>query len=173
MKNVIAVLLILISNKVNAQDAASFQKEKMKGLAIWAGTWRGEGWMILQDGKKHLFTQKEVVKSKFDGRVLTVEGSGKDKESGKPVHDALGYFTFDVIKQQYKFTAMTGMGYITDVVPEIIPNEGFVWTLKNSPMGIMKYTIKLTKSEWIEKGEFSKDDGKTWMSNFEMNLKRK
>ncbi|MEO5985127.1 MAG: hypothetical protein ABIP80_06445 [Ferruginibacter sp.] len=171
MKNLIVVLLLLTSIKVDAQNAASIQKERMKGLAIWAGTWRGEGWMILPDGKKHLFTQKEVVNSKFDGRVLTVEGSGKDKETGKPVHDALGYFTFDVIKQQYKFTAMTGMGYITDVVPEII-NEGFVWTLKNSPLGIMKYTIKLSKSEWVETGENSKDDGKTWMSNFEMKLKK-
>lgn len=156
---------------VGAQDASLVRKEKMKALALWTGTWKGEGWMMLSNGEKHFFTQKEIVQSKFDGGVLIIEGYGKDKKSGKPIHDALGFFTFDIIKQQYRFTAMTGTGYNTDVVPEVIA-DGFIWTLNNPRMGIMKYTIKLSKTEWIETGDLSKDDGKTWSSNFEMRLKR-
>ena len=172
MKKLFILTLVLVSMNVKAQDASMLRKDKMKSVALWEGTWRGEGWMMLADGQKHYFTQKEIVKSKFDGGVLMVEGFGKDKETGKAIHDALGFFTYDVIKQQYRFTAMTGSGYNTDVVPEVNA-DGFIWKLTNPRMGITKFTIKLSATEWIEIGEISRDDGKTWTSNFEMTLKRK
>ena len=40
------------------------------------------------------------------------------------------------------------------------------------PMGTTRYTIKLNNIEWIETGEVSRDDGKTWTPNFEMRLKK-
>ncbi len=172
MKKTLITFIILLSLKALAQDAPALQSEKMKSLAIWVGSWKGEGWMLLPNGQKHFFHQIETVTSKFDGRVLNVEGSGKDKETGKAIHDAVGFLTFDVIKQQYRFTAMTGTGYITDVVPQV-NTEGFIWTLNNPRAGIMKYTIKLSKTEWIEIGELTNDGGKTWIKNFEMILKRK
>ena len=63
------------------------------------------------------------------------------------------------------------MGYITDVVPEVKENGGLIWTL-NSPAGIMKFSIQITKTGWIETGEMSRDNGTTWFKNFEMTLKR-
>lgn len=171
MKNTLLLVFALFTLQASAQNAAQNQQEKMKVLSAWAGTWSGEGWMMLPDGKKHQFVQKEVVTSKIDGGALTIDGSGKDKETGKGIHDALGFITFDVIKQQYRFTAMTGMGYITDVVPEVKENGGLIWTL-NSPAGIMKFSIQFNQTEWIETGEISKDKGATWFKNFEMTLKR-
>ncbi len=169
MKNLFFLFLILLSVKASGQNASALQKEKMQALAVWEGNWTGKGWMFAQDGKKHYFTQKEIITSKLGGGVLTVDGNGKDKETGKGIHDALGFITYDVIKQQYRFTAMTAMGYITDVVPEVKPNEGFIWSLPN-PRGTMKFTIKLTKDEWYETGEISTDNGKTWVKTMEMKL---
>lgn len=171
MKQLLLVLILLITVNLYGQDASKLQQEKMKGLSALAGTWEGEGWMILPDTKKHEFIQKETVASKFGGNVLTIDGIGKDKTTGAGIHDALGFITFDVIKQQYRFTAMTGMGYITDAIPEVKANESLVWNL-SYPGTMIKFTIKFSDTDWIETGEVSRDNGKTWFQNFEMRLKK-
>ena len=171
IKVLLSTLITFCALTVFGQPPASIQQEKMKGLQIFAGKWKGEGWMILQDGKKHFFDQTELVTPKFDGGVLMIEGNGNDKESKKPIHDALAYLTYDVSKKQYRFTAMTGMGYITDTTPEVKDNGGYTWSMDN-PKFMVKYTLAVDNGDWYEIGEISTDKGITWKKNFEMRLKK-
>ena len=169
MKNYLLVLFLSVTFKTIAQSPVDIQQQKMKDLLSLAGSWSGSGWMILPDAKKHTFNQTEVVTAKLDGGLLIVEGNGKDSETGKPIHTAIGILTYDNAKQNYRWTAIAS-GFVTDLTP-IVQKDGFIWSL-TTRMGVIRYTIKFTTDEWTEIGELSTDNEKTWTQNFEMHLKR-
>lgn len=171
IKTLLFSLMTICTLSAFGQSPAALQQEKMKGLQFFAGSWKGEGWMIMHDGKKHHFDQTEVVQPKFNGGVLMIEGFGTDQETKKPIHDALAYLTYDVLKQQYRFTAMTGMGYMTDTAPEVKDNVGYTWSMDN-PRYMVKFSLTLDQGDWFEIGEISTDKGVTWIKNFEMRLKK-
>jgi hypothetical protein len=169
MKHYLFILCLLITLKLAAQNPVAIQQEKMSNLQKLVGSWSGTGWIIPADGKKHTFNQTEVVTAKMDGGVLTVDGNGKDSETGKPIHTAFAILTFDNAKQSYRWTAVSS-GYVTDVAPEV-KTDSFVWSLATGN-GTIRYTINFGNGEWVEKGEQSTDNGKTWVQNFEMHLKK-
>ena len=47
------------------------QKEVMK-LDFMIGNWVGEGWMMMQDGKKHTFQQVENIQYKLDKTAILI-----------------------------------------------------------------------------------------------------
>ncbi|MDB4926451.1 hypothetical protein [Mucilaginibacter sp.] len=169
MKKYLIIPCLLITLKLAAQDPVVIQQQKMKDAQLLSGTWAGEGWIIMPDGKKHMFNQTEKVVGKMDGALLTIEGNGKDSETGKSIHNAFAILTYDNGKQAYRWTAVSS-GYLTDVVPDVYPG-GFTWSLRIRT-GTIRYTISYTANEWIEKGDVSTDDGKSWVQNFEMHLKK-
>jgi len=169
MKKIITLVLIFAGYVANAQDAAAERSEKMSHVKFLVGQWKGTGWMLM-DGKKEYFDQTENINAKLDGGVIIVEGLGKVPQTDKVIHNALAILTYDVIKKQYRWTSTTTAGYISDVAPDV-SHEKFVWML-NSRGGKIRYTITLDKGDWLEIGEQSNDDGKTWTQNFEMRLKK-
>nr|WP_294793677.1 hypothetical protein [uncultured Mucilaginibacter sp.] len=169
MKKIITLLLIFAGYAAHAQDAAAERSEKMSLVKFLVGQWKGSGWMLVE-GKKEYFDQTENISAKLDGGVIIVEGMGKVPQTGRIIHNALAILTYDVIKKQYRWTSTTTAGYISDVAPDV-SREKFVWTLNNRG-GKLRYTITLDKGDWLEIGEQSNDDGKTWTQNFEMRLKK-
>jgi len=169
MKKLLTILLLLAGYAAHAQDAVAERLEKMSHVKFLAGQWKGTGWMLI-DGKKEWFDQTENINTKLDGGVIMVEGMGKVPQTGRVIHNALAMLTYDVVKKQYRWTSTTTAGYITDIVPEV-SHEKFVWML-SSRGGKIRYTISLDKGDWLEIGEQSNDDGKTWTQNFEMRLKK-
>jgi hypothetical protein len=169
MKKILTLILLMAGYAAHAQDAATERLEKMNHVKFLVGQWKGSGWMLI-DGQKQYFDQTENINAKLDGGVIIIEGMGKVPQTGRVIHNALAMLTYDVAKKQYRWTSTTTSGYVSDVAPDV-SREKFVWML-SSRAGKIRYTITLDKGDWLEIGEQSNDDGKTWTQNFEMRLKR-
>ena len=169
MKKILILILLMAGYAAHAQDAAAERLEKMSNVKFLVGQWKGTGWMLI-DGKKQYFDQTENINAKLDGGVIIVEGMGKVPQTGRVIHNALGMLTYDVAKKQYRWTSTTTSGYISDVAPDV-SHEKFVWMLSGRA-GKIRYTITSDKGDWLEIGEQSNDEGKTWTQNFEMRLKK-
>lgn len=182
---VVGSILLVLSGSVPAQNSSvsqtknvnSFaasvgkQQEAMKKLDFLVGNWRGNGWIMLGANKRETFTIDETVQTKLDGLIVLIEGVGKNDD--RIVHNALGLLSYDAEKQKYVWEAFTKMGNRVETAPEISLNK-FVWGFSNPQIGgEVRYTITLNeKGNWHEIGEFSRDGGKTWFKNFEMELQK-
>ena len=148
-------------------------KENIKKLHILEGLWKGEAWMINRDREKEYIIQTEKVQLKQNGRVITIDGTGIDKESlrSKPtvVHDAFAVIYFDEEKQKIQMLAFNrGRHVITE--PQIGEQGSLVWGFTVPNMGKVRYTLRLNEQgQWYEIGEVSRD-GVQWFQNFEMTL---
>jgi hypothetical protein len=179
MKNVhlLGLLLIgMISSQVSAQPSEAVAKEKMKPFAHWAGHWTGEGSMQMGPGEPSKSTVDEYLEFKLDGAVLQIEGIGKapdaEKES-KIVHNALAILYYDQSTNQYKFNTFLKDGRNAMAWFNILGEGKYQWGF-DVPSGKIRYSITIdpVANKWNEVGEFSNDNGTTWMKFFEMNLKK-
>ena len=170
------MLVVLISHTISAQPSEAVAKEKMKAFAHWAGHWQGEGFMQMGPGPLKKSNVDEHLEFKLDGTVMLIEGIGKSLEAGnenKIVHHALAVLSFDQTKNEYKFDSYLKDGRSTQAWLNIIEEGKYQWGF-DVPNGKIKYSITLdtSKKNWNEIGEFSNDNGATWMKFFEMNLKK-
>lgn len=171
MRTFITLFFLLTGSLAKAQDPVAVRHEKMSKVLFMVGNWEGKGWMLM-NGKKEYFDQTEKITTKLDNAVVIIEGMGKVPETGAVIHNALAFLTYDTGKKQYRWTSTTTRGGNTiDIIPEVADNK-FVWTIDSPVSGKIKYTITLDKGDWLEIGEISKDDGKTWTQYFEMRLKK-
>jgi len=85
------------TNRITNVD--SLHRAEMKKLHFLKGQWKGEAWIMTQSQEKQYIIQTENVELKQNGLVLTIQGTGIDKESltTKPrmVHDAYAILYFD------------------------------------------------------------------------------
>ena len=179
MKNfhLIGVMLIgMISAQVSAQPSETIAKEKMKPFAHWAGHWTGEGSMQMGPGEPAKSIVDEYLEFKLDGALLQIEGIGKtpiaEKES-KVVHNALAILYYDQATNQYKFDTFLKDGRNAIAWFNILAENKYQWGF-DTPAGKVRYSITIdpAANKWNEVGEFSNDNGTTWMKFFEMNLKK-
>lgn len=72
-------ILFLLCNSILAQESKenTKQKEEMAKISFLAGEWKGSGWIMRQDRKKHFFEQSERVVLTLDGTAIFIEGVGK------------------------------------------------------------------------------------------------
>ncbi len=180
MKNIALVCLVLaglISSKINAQPTEQVGKEKMKAFASWAGKWHGEGAMQMGPGEPKKTTVDETIELKLDGMILLIEGIGKaidpQTSENKVVHHALAILSFDQSTNVYKFNTYLKDRKSADAWFSIVKENNYQWGF-DTPGGKIKYSITIdhAKNLWKEIGEFSRDNGLTWMKFFEMNLKK-
>ena len=178
MKNVSLVCLMLaglLGNKLFAQSSEAVAKEKLKAFTHWTGHWQGQGSMQMGPGSLKTSTVDEYLEFKLDGTVLLVEGIGKSVEGSenKVVHHALAVLSFDQTTNQYKFNTFLKDGRSAEAWFKIVEENKYQWGF-DTPNGKIKYSINLdaSKKTWNEIGEFSNDNGTTWMKFFEMNLKK-
>ena len=69
------------------------QLAELKKAAFLEGTWKGTGWILLQQGKREDFTQTERVVFKLGGLVLQIDGEGR-KATGELIHPAYATMAF-------------------------------------------------------------------------------
>ncbi len=163
MRN-IAVLLVALFTAIPL-----FAADEMRRLDFLAGEWKGEAWAQMGPEKKEHILQHERVQPKLGGQVLLVEGLGKSPE-GKVVHDALAVISWNEEKKTYRFATWVAGRPEGETTLDLIGPNTAVWAME-TPRGRMRYTIRLIeKGEWNEIGEFSRDDGATWLKFFEMTL---
>jgi hypothetical protein len=148
------------------------QREAMKKVDFLVGQWKGEGWMEFAPDQRRTFKGTEVVQSKLDGLLLTVEGLHRGKVGDKEdvvVHNAFGLLSYDDKGKRYRFQAFTGRGDFEDTEAKVTEKE-MVWGMKIPQFGDVRFTVKLDdKGRWFEVGEVSQD-GKEWRKFFEMTL---
>jgi hypothetical protein len=181
MKTVLLICSMLAglgAANVMAQQASEvIAKEKMKPFTFWAGHWQGQGFTQMGPGPSKQSTVDEHLEFKLDGTVMLVEGIGRSvdaqtKES-KVIHHALAILSFDQNTNKYKFNSFLKDGRSTQAWLNIVEENKYEWGF-DVPNGKIKYTIIIdaTNKTWNEVGEFSNDNGSTWMKFFEMNLKK-
>ena len=173
-----ALILLLLTGMFTdsvAQPSANIAKEKMKLFAFWEGRWHGEGSMQMGSGPAKKTTVDETLQFKLDGTLMLIEGVGKSldpqtKES-TIVHHAMAILSFDQPSDQYKFNTYLKDGRSTPAILKVIEQNKYEWGF-DSPNGKVKYiiTIDPAKNTWNEIGEFSNDNGTSWIRFFEMNL---
>lgn len=166
----IALIALFGAMKTNVSTAqtGTTDKEKMKPLTSWVGTWKGEGWSVDQSRQRTEFTVEEKVEPRLDGRVMMSEGIGKNKSNGETGFHAVGVFYYNNEKRTYEVKSFLDNGNMT-LAQAIINDEGqFIWGF-DVPGGKVQYTITLTENTWNEKGAFVMASGQEFPI-MEMNL---
>jgi len=149
-------------------EAAEAKRSEMKKLDGLVGQWSGSGWTMREKGRE-TFTGTETVQRKLNGLALLVEGNFKDKD-GAIVHETLAVLSPNTKTKNYDFRTYLANGINGEHELKAVGGS-WQWGFQ-IPNGIIRYDIKIENDTWIEIGEMSRDDGKTWIKFFEMNLKR-
>ena len=124
------------------------QKTAMKKLAFLTGKWSGDASVQRGPGEPLKIRQSEEIAYRLDGSILIIEGTGRDRETGKVVFNAFAVVTYDDIKKEYRIEAFND-GRKVDSPLEVTDN-GFVWGFRSGPAEI-RNTMKVTeKGEWSE-----------------------
>ena len=174
-------LFILIAgfSTVFAQDKAEMskhfqtdkQKVEMKKLDDLIGKWSGDGW-IQQGANRFEFTGTENVQRKLDGLALLVEGRFTDKkDSSKVIHETLAVLNYNAKTGIYDFKTYLATGGGGNSVFKFVSTATYEWGI-DYPGNKILYTITIKDGIWNEIGKISRDEGKTWIQFFEMNLKK-
>lgn len=180
MKNTILFCLLLAgvhSARLIAQPSEKVANEKMKLFAFWEGHWQGEGTMQMGPGPAKKSSVDENLEFRLGGTVMLIEGIGKAFNSqtneSEVVHHAMAILSFDQATNEYKFHTYLKDGRSTPALLKIIGENKYEWGF-DSPNGKIKYSITIDpeKRTWNETGEFSNDNGTSWIKFFEMNLKK-
>jgi hypothetical protein len=172
--DLLAAVAVALSPTLSlAQAPAVAQRDAMKKLDFLVGEWTGEGWMESAPGQRRTFRGTEVVQSKLEGLLLTIEGVHRSRASGKDsegvVHSAFAVVSYDEQAKRYRFRAYTARGNHEDTEAEVADGQ-LVWGMTVPQFGKVRYTItRDDKGRWFEVGEVA-EDGKAWRKFFEMTL---
>ena len=140
----------------------------MKKVSWMIGEWRGEAWTQVGAEKK-TSTGTEVVQSRLNGSILTLEGAFKDA-AGKTVHTTFAVLSFNPRSDWYRFHGFTGAGQMADA-KVAMRDKGFDWSFESEPGVQIRYRVLLDeKGEWVEKGEMTREGKKVQF--FEMRMRK-
>ena len=142
----------------------------MASLAWLIGEWEGTGESRSPQGRS-IATVRESVESRLNGRVLVIEGIGREPSAdgtGRVVHHAFGVLTYDPERSQYAFRALRDGGVVD--AETSLADGVFTWGFP-IPGGRIRFHIRQVDGEWHETGEYSAD-GTTWRKMLEMKLRR-
>lgn len=177
MKNILLAFISIIlsvsfvfgqADKDAQQKSIDAQRAEMKKVDALVGSWKGAGWS--QMGKeRETFIGTETVQRKIDGLALLVEGRFVDKDNVVR-HETIALISYNIATKEYDFNALLASGRKGAYVLKLT-DEGWKWGF-SFPGGAVRYNIKLTGDTWLETGEMSMDEGKTWRQFFEMTLKK-
>lgn len=153
------------------------RKAAMKSLESLVGTWKGTGWVMTQQGRQ-TSNITETFQYKLGGQIAVVDGIGisKDEKTGleRLTHQAYGVFSYDKDSGKIKFRYYKAeTGEEGETLIQIV-DKGITWGFDVSETGSkIKFTMRINeKGNWHEIGEFSRDNGKTWIKFMEMELSK-
>jgi hypothetical protein len=148
----------------------AYGADEMSKLDWLVGEWKGEASVRMGPGKPETIAQTEKVTPRAGGKVLLVEGLGRNS-AGAVVHDAIAFISWDKTKNTYRFIGHVAQQESVDTTLDMTAPNTFVWSLDTPNGGKMRFTIRQTeKGEWNEIGEFSPDGGTKWFKSLEMTL---
>lgn len=173
--SLIMLLSLVVSNPLAARQYVNEAHVKaIEKLDFWVGTWKGEGWMMAPDGKRHSFTVDEMIEKKLGGTILLIEGIGRNKDDeGAIGHHALAVLSYDPAANRYAMQSYLANGRSTKADVTITGDHKLVWGFDLPQRGKVRYTIDFdpTAGTWSEIGEYSAD-GENWQQIFAQKLKK-
>lgn len=152
-----------------------YAADEMRRLDFLVGDWKGEASVHAGPDRGNAL-QTETVRTRLGGKILVVEGLGREKlengTAGKPVHEAFGVVSFDEKTKKYRFDAWTAQRGYVQAWFEAGDDNSARWGFDTPDGSKIRYSISLNdKGEWREVGEFSRD-GNQWMKFMEMTLQK-
>ena len=171
------VLLALNCTNVRGQAPATdgAVAKAMQRLSFMQGTWKGDSTMTMGPDRKRTSQMVERGRFALQNSIFIFEGQGTAEGPGaKPfiVHDAMGIISYDAQSKEYRLRTYRAGGETLDADIDVGDNK-IVWSFSRNGVGKIRFTLTVTEgNRWTEIGEMSRDDGKTWMPFFEMNLNK-
>ena len=151
--------------------APAAARDAIAPLMYLAGTWSGEGWIDMGQGRMG-FRQSEQIAPRLDGNIMTIEGTGRDpKDPSKIVFEAFAVLSATGKPGRYEMRSYTREGQF-GTFPAVLEAPGkLTWTIP-VPGRQVRYRSEVVGDRWTEIGEASVDGGATWGQFFEMTLTR-
>jgi hypothetical protein len=148
------------------------QRAAMERLAPLAGRWQGEA-QVIQPAQRTVH-QTEQVERGLDGLVLIINGTGHAtaERTGDPVFRAYAVISYDTRANQYEVRAYTHEGHVTTATGVFLDDGSFRWSFAPGGPVQVRFTIAFDQTTWRELGEISMDNGATWRSTVDLNLRR-
>lgn len=172
MRTVILILVLIHSSFLSLYGQTTKADKPLKALDFMIGEWHGDSWMMTREGKQES-VMKEIVECKQDCNIMVVEGLGTKFDSEtkevKITHEAFAVITYDMDSQSYQIRAYKD-GNVTKSDIEILSENRIRWKMEVPNRGKVRFTIDYTDTTWKETGEFSRDDGESWMQFLGMEL---
>jgi hypothetical protein len=168
MKKLFAAIFLLgVLDTIHAQKI-----NQVTPLDFMVGTWKGTGWKMTEKGKTNS-SITEKVQCKLDCAMYVVEGTGIRYDSivhkDIVVHDAFGTIAFDKTAGKWVLKAFKKEG-ATESALEFVAERKFIWSMTIPNGGLIRFTTDFSSGKWVETGEFSRDNGATWMEIMSMSL---
>lgn len=168
----ITIILLIVQGRTIcfAQQPDTVSIREMQKLEALQGKWSGSGWYQMGRQDKHQINQTEHVYTKLDGRLLVIDGLGKDPQTGEVVFGAFGVIHYSPEKGLYQFNTYTNEGKHT-LASAKLEGSTLTWWFDTPQGATIKYVIDFTSDTWVEDGLYS-PDGKQWYPFFHMDLKK-
>jgi protocatechuate 3,4-dioxygenase beta subunit len=129
------------------QPNTAAQREAMKKLSFLVGKWSGPATVVRGPGEPLRITQSEDIQMKLEGLLMTIEGTGRDKD-GKVVFGAFSTVTYDDATGTYRIRANND-GRFLDTELKVTAN-GFEWGYTAGPLKVANVMKVDEKGEWSE-----------------------
>lgn len=173
MKAIFIFVFVLNSVAAFAQSPATESENPLDDLGFLVGNWQGSGWILNTNGKFPLIST-EIVQKKAGDRAILIEGLHREKlagdQMGEIVFEAIALVTYNSENAHFDWRSATDKGRGGNFKAQIIGKDSLLWGLENN----FRYIITLDEEgRWHEIGEFTRDNGNTWVQFFEMTLNKK
>lgn len=170
-----AIVLAASAGAVPAQDYDPERLEAMSRLEFLEGRWTGETWRRNRDGGEHTGRVVEIVESKLNGSILTLEGLGASGDPEAPgaklEHHAFAVIHYDTESDRYRMHSYKN-GEFLDADLSVTGENAAEWGFDLDGGGRMRFRINLDEAgRWTETGAYS-PDGEAWHTYFRMTLER-
>lgn len=144
----------------------------MQRLAFLEGNWHGQGWhQVARGGERRHLSQTEHVKRVLDGDLLTIEGSGRAAEDpGRVVHRAFAIVSYEAATARYRWEAFSRGDRLETELR--VTDTTFEWSAQLAPSTLMRYRATVNGDHWTETGQLSTDQGTTWATTLQLQLRR-
>lgn len=170
-----AIVLATSAGAVPAQDYDPERLEAMSKLEFLEGRWTGETWTRSRDRGEYTGRVVEIVETKLNGSILTLEGLGASGDPEAPgvklEHHAFAVIHYDTESDRYRMHSYKN-GKFLDADLSVTGKHAVEWGFDVNNGGRMRFRINLDDSgRWTETGAYS-PDGEAWHKYFEMTLER-
>jgi hypothetical protein len=151
----LAALAFALAPAAAAQPAvdAPFQP-----FAFLVGRWEGPAWYTTPQGERRDVHQTETVRPLAGGRLLLIEGEGRDGgPAGEVVYQAVGLLSYDAAAGLVYIDAFNDGRHVrTEAVPQ---DGGFDWGFEAGGRRV-RYAMRLEDGRWHETGYVVLDGGR-------------